>query len=164
MWTRNFSKFLALLAAIGLLAVPAMASDPVGVYGLIDRVVLEPDATHPTAIQIWGVFALSDGRRGDNYRPAERGYLYYTIDRSNERACRAEWSDLRAVAGTGQPIGFGARYGPAGRVRRPSETPVKPDPYVLGVGLVKMLDRHLGPKVQEELRRAAGRGGSDRRE
>ncbi|MBI3263830.1 MAG: hypothetical protein HYZ58_11860, partial [Acidobacteria bacterium] len=145
------------------LSVPAGASDPVGIYALIDRVVFEPDATHPAAIQIWGVFALSDGRRGDNYRSAERGYLYYTIDRSNEAACRAEWSDLRAVAGTGHPIGFGARYSSTGRVRRPSEAPAKPDRYPLGVGLVRMLDRHLGPQVHQELRRAAGRGGSDRR-
>lgn len=147
------SLVLLVIVTAALVAVPVRASDPVGIYALIDRVVLEPDAANPTAIQIWGVFALSDGKSGDNYRPPERGYLYYTVNTTNERATRAEWADFRAVAGTGQPIGFAGRYKALGRVRRAAEPPSQPEMYPLGFGLVKILAQHLGPTVERDLKR-----------
>lgn len=159
----RLGRMLAVLATIALTTVPTSgaglgaglgtpASDPVGIYALVDRVVFEPSAGTPQRIQIWGVFALADQRNGDNYQTAERGYLYYAIDAANERACRAEWSDLRAIAGTGQGVGFGRRYGTLGKVRSAGEAPGNPDIYPLGVGLVKLLNRHLGPTIDRELK------------
>lgn len=145
-------RLLMLVIAVGVLCVPVRASDFVGIYALVDRVVLEPNAENPTAVQIWGVFALAEGS-GSRYRPAERGYLYYSINPSNERATRAEWSDLRAVAGKGQAIGLAQRYKPLGRLRRAGEAPAQPDTYPLGIGLQKVIPEYLGPTVARDLQR-----------
>ncbi len=139
-----------LLAAAAFLVIPLRVSDPVGVYAVIDRVVMEPDATNPTTIQVWGTFAVTTGEhgtRGDTYQPAQRGYLYYSVNSRNARATLAEWSDLRAVAGTGQVIGFGSRFAPAGRVRRGSETASGPEEYPMGFGLVRVTKNPLGPSI-----------------
>jgi hypothetical protein len=141
---------LAVLALIS--AAPRPVSDPIGVYALIDRVVLEPNADHPSTIQIWGVFALSPRRPGNEYQPAQRGYLYYSVNRKNDHATHAEWSDLKAVAATGQPVGFGGRYEDNGRVRRAGEAATNPDTYPLGFGLVKMLNKLEGPTIERELK------------
>jgi hypothetical protein len=140
---------LAVLALIS--AAPRPVSDPIGVYAVIDRVVLEPNASNPSTIQIWGVFALSPRRPGDEYQPAQRGYLYYDVNRKNEQATYAEWADLNAVAGTGQTIGFGGRYEDNGRVRRASEAASDPDTYPLGFGLVKVKNR-FQPSVEREVK------------
>jgi hypothetical protein len=138
------------LASVVLAAVPNAVSDPVGIYAIIDRVELRPDATNPTTAVIWGVFARADGR-GDIYATAERGYLYYALNPTNERATRAEWSDFQSVAGTGQMIGFGQRYRPTGRVRRPSEVPADADVHPLGFGIARSTNNPLAPQIQREL-------------
>ena len=144
---------LATLAA-GLLiaAAPAVRSDPVGVYAVIDRVVVEPDTVNPQRVQLWGVFMLSDGQRAsDLYQTPQRGYLYYALG-VNQVASRAEWNDLRSMAGTGNPVGFGGRYERLGRVRRAGEAPAAPDVYPRSpIGLVRMLTAHLGPDIGHEL-------------
>lgn len=145
-------KTMFLAAAVALAAATAWASDPVGIYALIDRAVLEPNDRSPERIQLWGAFALADGRPGDRYQPARRGYLYYTLDPAKGEICRKEWADLRAVAGTGQAIGFGGRYSAKGRIRPASEGPQAPDTYPVGSGLVKVLSRHLGPQIERDLR------------
>jgi hypothetical protein len=145
---------LTLLTMFGLAAAPAPLSDPIGVFALVDRVVLEPNAENPTAIQIWGVFALAVPTDRNAYNPAQRGYLYYSLNSTNPRATRAEWSDMRAAAGTGQALGFGSRFEPMGRVRRASEAPASPDNYPLGFGLVKVTTGAPGARatIQQELK------------
>jgi hypothetical protein len=88
----------------------ARASDPAGVYARVDRVTLEPNEQNPERIKIWGAFALAAGK-GDSYREPECGYLYFQIVPGQERQCRAEWADFERVAGTGQCVAFGNRYG-----------------------------------------------------
>src|ERR1043165_3395435 len=51
------AKMSILLFLGAVLVLPALilkASDPVGVYAVIDKVVLEPGETSPQRIQIWG--------------------------------------------------------------------------------------------------------------
>lgn len=125
------------LATVGL---PLSASGPVGFYGIVERVVFEPDSTAPQRIQVWGVFAYANGcspRAVASGAPAEcsvasasaaaqsagvssveRGYLYFTMPtvtpglttEADVNLVKREWADLHAVAGTGQAIGFG-RWG-----------------------------------------------------
>src|SRR6266516_2740998 len=128
---------LALLTTIGLLARPIALSDPVGIEAVVDKVVIAPDTAHPSTIQIWGVFALTDGQPGDHYGPAARGYLYFSTGASNPGAVRAEWSDLQSLAGKKQVVGFGAKYRTHVRLRCPTEAPADPDTYSFGVGIVK---------------------------
>jgi hypothetical protein len=118
-------------ATLGLLMGAAPASDPIAAYLLVDRVVIVDDGVKPATIEIWGVFQFNGGTIATT-----RGYLFYTPN-ANERATRAEWADLQAIAGTKQVVGFGARGVPIGRVRRPPEAPSKPDVYPVGVGLIR---------------------------
>jgi hypothetical protein len=139
------------------------------VYGVVDRVVFEPDRAAPERVQVWGVFALADGIGVENgeitriemakYHRARRGYLYYTVNVRDEAATRADWAALEALAGTGEPVAFGAFFPPAavapaertpgamaawarsamaynGRVRRASEAPAAPDTFPLRMAKV----------------------------
>jgi len=139
---RGFIRFLSLTGLAGAIvaATPARVSDPIGIYGIIDKVVLLPDATNPTTIQLWGVFSLSDNVAGDHYKVGQRGYLYFAMDESRARVVRAEWADLQSLAGKGNPVGFGAKYSRTPpRLRCPTETPANPDPYTTNIGVVKKL-------------------------
>jgi len=119
------------------------ASDPVGVYAIVQKVIFEPNDKAPERIQIWGVFALADTVRGGNsYSKPQRGYLYYSLPKGKESTALKEWADIKAVAGTGQGIAFGTRYAPLGKVHPDSETPASPDSYsdilVNGIGVTKV--------------------------
>jgi hypothetical protein len=118
--------------------IAVYASDFTGVYAVVDKVVFEPSESAPARIQIWGAFALSDGQRGSNYKPAEKGYLYYTCESGKESICRKEWADLKSVSGTDTGVGFGYRYAPAGRIRKADEKPAAPDMYPIQAGVVKV--------------------------
>ena len=115
----------------------ALASDPVGLYALIDKVVLEPNAQSPERIQVWGVFALAKGR-GYEYEQAKRGWVYYKLNPEKPDVCRKEWADLKSVAGQEQAVGFGSRYQERGRLRKESDKPETPDVYPLGFGVTKV--------------------------
>jgi hypothetical protein len=126
------SIFLALSAAT------AWASDPIGIYGIVEEVVFEPNENAPQRIQIRGAFALADRQHGDEYLRPERGYLYYMLTPGKEDICRKEWADLKAVAGTGQGVGFGFRYDTTTRLRKATDKLDAPDPYPIGVGLTRI--------------------------
>jgi hypothetical protein len=138
---------------VGMLVVAVAsvrASDPCGVYSIIEKVVLEPNSTEPTSIQVWGVFALSDARIGGAYLPAQRGYLYYTCAKGRDTTCVNEWMDLKSLAGKEQVAGFGGRYLGTGRVRPANEPPSSPDTYPIQMGVFR-----IGPPaVISDLQRA----------
>jgi hypothetical protein len=143
----GFIRCLSLVVAAGatIAATPARLSDPIGIFGVVDKVVLLPDAANPTTIQLWGVFSLSENVGGDHYKPAQRGYLYFSMDQSRSRQVSAEWADLQKLAGKGEAVGFGAKYSRTPpRLRCPMETPANPDPYTTNVGLVKLAGRPNG--------------------
>jgi hypothetical protein len=99
----------AMVLAVAWMA-PAKASDPVGIYARVDRVSMEPNEQAPERIKVWGAFSVAAGR-GDTYLAPECGYLYFQVDPGHEKECRAEWADFKRVAGKGQIIAFGNRYG-----------------------------------------------------
>ena len=125
-------------------------SDWTGVYARVDKVVLEPNATAPERIQISGAFALANKEDRNSYDSAQRGYLYFSCKPGKEEVCRKEWADLKAVAGTGQVIGFGGRSQPRPRVRKAEDKLADPDEYPLNFGLVKVSDmRSKYPPIPE---------------
>ena len=88
--------------ALAVVATAVSASGPVGVYGIVERVVFEPNETSPERVQVWGVFAYVDGcganrppvtgppvecgvgaaraaKGASGISPAERGYLYFKL-------------------------------------------------------------------------------------
>jgi hypothetical protein len=136
-----------LLVGVTLIFTAAIlsASDPVGVYAIVTKVILEPTDKAPERIQIWGVFALADtARGGDFYTKPQHGYMYFSLPKGKESTALKEWTDFKAVAGTGQGIAFGGRYSAHGKVRQETEKPVSPDSYAPdssyanGIGVTKV--------------------------
>jgi hypothetical protein len=94
-------------------AVNLRASGPLGIYGIVEKVIFEPNEQSPERIQVWGAFAYVEGgvgAQGLTISAAKRGYLYFRLDGSADAVVRNEWADLKSVAGTGQAVGFG-RWG-----------------------------------------------------
>jgi hypothetical protein len=131
---------LGLLAAT---AFAARASDPVGIYAIVDKVVFEPTDAAPERAQVWGAFAIAKGR-GEAYEPAERGYMYFKLGPEPE-VTRKEWADLKSVAGSGQIVGLGFRHSPKGTVRKADAKPENPDAHPKGMGLTKVKARDYPP-------------------
>ena len=135
------------LLALG--ATRASASDPVGIYALVDKVVLEPNDTAPERIQIHGAFAFAKGY-GVTYDTAKRGVLYYKLGAEKKEAALKEWADFKSLAGKKQVVGFGNRYGEKGTIRKAGDKPANPDTYPIGFGLNKSRDKDY-PPVKELL-------------
>lgn len=97
-------------------AIPLVASGPLGIYGIVEKVVFEPNDQSPDRVQVWGAFAYVDGGVGQPLAvsAAKRGYMYFRLLPQAEggsdqsiKLIRNEWADLKSVAGTGQAVGFG---------------------------------------------------------
>ena len=134
--TRFAAAMFAALTGAALGTV-LQASDRTGIYARIDKVVMEPNEQAPQRIQVWGVFALAEPKDPNDYLPAARGYLYYTLPSNGQLALR-EWADLKSVAGTNQIVAFGARWSKSPtrvRVRKADERPESPDAYAMDIGL-----------------------------
>jgi len=106
----KIAKAMVVAGVLLCAAADVIASGPVGLYGIIEKVVFEPSEQAPERIQIWGAFAVVDGglaHPGVTSKPL-RGYLYFKLpDGSARAAAKTEWMDLKSIAGTGQAIGFG---------------------------------------------------------
>ena len=138
MFTRWF-----LLAAAALLfsGATALASDPVGLYAIVEKVKFEPSDDKPERIVIWGTFSVAEGDRGEKYRSPEKGYIYFALPDKKADVAQKEWTDLKSVAGKNEVVGFSTRWGEQAKVRKESEQPKNPDPYRIGVGVVRMEKR-----------------------
>jgi hypothetical protein len=138
------TKLVAAAVALVALASAARASDPVGVYALIDKVVLEPKESNAERVQIWGVFAFAAKGNPDQYTDPAYGYLYCELPGEKADQAKLEWADLWKIAGKGQCVALGNRYAKEGqpRLRPAAEKPQKPDPYPVAGGLVKLRPVH----------------------
>jgi hypothetical protein len=132
---------VVLLALFALAATAVRASDPIGVFARIDKVVLEPNESAPDRIQIFGAFCLADRKDRDSYLPPQKGYLYCKLPGEKSDVVRKEWNDLKSIAGTGDVIGFGSRHATLPKIRDAKEKPENPDAYVTGFGLIKARQR-----------------------
>src|SRR4030095_13699559 len=81
----------------------------IGIYGIIERVVVEPNEASPQRIKIWGVFSVPVPLSSFQSMPVQRGYVYCSVTPGREAAVLKEWAVLRAAAATGEGLGFG-RY------------------------------------------------------
>jgi hypothetical protein len=147
----RFAGFFMLAA----LSLNARASDFVGIYGIVDRVVLEPNADHPERVQVFGIFSVAANTNGTEYLPAQRGYLYFRLPDSWQDLALHEWDDLKSAAGTHTVIAFSGRLVgpnfPPPRVRKPDEKPSAPDVYHLGTGTTKIRPDTQYPPVRSLL-------------
>jgi hypothetical protein len=140
----------AVLAAVAAGAVGLRASDRVAVYAKVDRVILEPTADAPATVQVWGVFSIAQAGNPNDYQPAARGYLYYTLPSRGDLA-RREWADLKSIEGTGDIVAFGSRWEGVPRLRQLNDKPANPDPYTLNTGLTKVRGNNRYPPIRAVL-------------
>jgi hypothetical protein len=174
------SALIKVIVSLVLSTTIATASGPIGIYGVIERVVFEPNEVSPERVQVFGAFALVDGglQNPGAATDLHRGYLYFRLPGPNTgikpEAVRKEWADLKAVAGTGQAVGFGS-FGYIGpfqsiradrpydnlndfypHVRPPSESPSNPEQYRTQAGIVKLSEKgshaELVKKLKDSLR------------
>lgn len=156
----KITAFLAgILTVIGGAAPASPSQDPyrteyIGIYGIVEKVAFEPNEESPQRIRIWGAFTVPAPMSSFQRMPVQRGFLYFAMVPAIEAAMRKEWAEIRAVAGTGQGIGFGRYWvngdGPNGnphtalnvQVHSDSEV-AAPEPYPAGLssGVVRM-DKH----------------------
>src|SRR5262245_3945805 len=128
-------------ALVALVAAgPASASDRIGGFAVVDKVVLEPSDRSPKRVQLWGTFTLVEDADGRSYTAPARGYLYFAAPAGQEAACLKEWRDFERAASKGEVIGFGRawRLEEFNRLRKPTEKVEKPTPYPLNFGLVRI--------------------------
>jgi MYXO-CTERM domain-containing protein len=115
-----------------LTSTAASASYPAGVWILIDKA--EVDIGKNT-LTLQGVVSLHVAQ-GSYTDPAE-GTLHYTCLPANAADCAVEWPELVAAANIGECRGFGAQNQPTGTLYPPGAALGDPDPYPIGVGVVK---------------------------
>jgi hypothetical protein len=136
------------------------ASGPLGIYGVVERVVFEPNDRVPERVQVWGAFAYVErgaaarnpataaaAARGEGgHSPIVRGYLYFRLPTFGESVdtVRREWRDLASVAGTGDAVAFGT-WGYIGRFEG-----LRPD--ALGGGPPYVLERRPAGGERTDLR------------
>lgn len=130
---KNIRAALAVVV-LGGATIGLHASDRVGVYAVIDKVVFEPNAENPERMRIWGAFAVAMRNDNNLYAAVRRGYLYFSAADPRE-LMRREWNDLKALAGSRNIVAFGSRFGQSVRVRAEGEKPQAPDKYVMGIGV-----------------------------
>src|SRR2546422_10970431 len=106
---KSFSHVVALAAAL-FLGFGLKASDPVGVYAIVDRVDFEPAEGPPERVRISGSFVVatqlllpcgSSSNLSGSYSAPARGYLYFYLVQELAEVSRIEWADRSRPAGTG---------------------------------------------------------------
>src|SRR6185436_12612038 len=74
-------KRLLPIVLAALVAASALhASGPLGIYGIVEKVVFEPNEVAAERVQLWGAFAYVDGvNNTGTVSSASRGYLYFRL-------------------------------------------------------------------------------------
>jgi hypothetical protein len=134
----------------------------IGIYGIVNKVVLEPDENAPERIQIWGLFAVPVPISSGLYRAPRRGILYFSLPSDKKKIAIKEWAELKRLAGSGQILGFAEYWvpnpnDPQGNphtslvVHVHEDVPLgSPDPYPLGIGVLK-IDEHKPEDYEKKL-------------
>jgi hypothetical protein len=179
--TGTLIVFIALLL-LPSSAVRVHASGYLGIYGIVEKVVFEPNEQSPERLQVWGAFAYANGTRGKSLTASgvKVGYLYFKMAGNEDpKNTLTEWADLKSVAGTKQAVGFGSwmyfggfgELHPGGgatilersttmsgtsdlRVRPASETPSKPSVYQTNSGIVKLSETGSHAEIVKQLKAA----------
>ena len=136
---------VSILAALTVATAPVGASDPIGIYCVVQKVVFEPNDTEPTRAQIHGAFSYYNPQT-NGYTDVMKGYVYFAIPpdagaavTNQNKLITAEWMDLKGAAGTREVVGFAGRRGPCGRVRPSTEAPQNTHDYPpLNMGVVRL--------------------------
>jgi hypothetical protein len=150
----SFGVVATLLAVATRMPAP-LPSEPIGVFAILDKVVMKPNAEQPTEVELQGAFAVAEGSRGDYYRAPRRGSLRFSAGKKPEEAV-AQWRELQKHAGSGVCVALSTRYEQHAaqsplRVTPPGEPTAPPVPFGPGMGVTVMQNVHYGPVRELEL-------------
>src|SRR6266851_4702245 len=98
--------FVAMVVVFSLATAAFAKNGTIGIYAVVDQVTFEPDGPSANLVRISGLFGVPVPMSSGEYRTPQRGYLYFRISPVMEAAIRKDWSELKAIAGTGQTVGF----------------------------------------------------------
>ena len=146
--------FLVALSSLLLISPNSMVAKGAGagIYAIVDQVTFEPNDNSPNFVRISGVFVVPVPMSSGFYRRPQKGYLYFRIAPGTEQATRRDWSELRAVAGSGKVVAFGEYWvanpdDPRGNPHHSLEVTVHaegesatPEVYPISVGVMKADD------------------------
>jgi hypothetical protein len=118
---RTAKVFLVALSLLSIARFVTASVRDVQIYGIVERVVFEPNEKAPERIKVYGAFAFlytnqePVSSNAGPYAP-HKGYLYFKLppvsredsQELTQATAKREWADLKAVAGAGQAIMFGA--------------------------------------------------------
>jgi hypothetical protein len=135
----------------------------IGIYGIVDKVVFEPDESSPERIQIWGLFAIPVPISSGLYQAPQRGVLYFSIPPDRKEIVRKEWVELKRLAGSGQILGFTGYWvpNPSDPQGNPHTSLVVhvhkngllglPDAYPLGIGVLRIDKGHKPEDYERQI-------------
>jgi hypothetical protein len=135
----------------------------IGIYGIVDKVVFEPDENVPERIQIWGLFVVPIPISSGLYKAPQHGVLYFSIPSDRKEIARKEWIELRKLAGSGQILGFTQYWvpNPSDPQGNPHTSLViqvhknlplaSPDSYPLGIGVLKIDDGRKSEDYEKQI-------------
>jgi hypothetical protein len=149
-------RVVILSAAVILLLVQISVAKNgnIGIYGIVDKVVFEPDGSSPERIQIWGLFVVPVPISSGLYQAPQRGVLYFSVPPDRTEIARKEWVELERLAGSGQILGFTGYWvpNPSDPQGNPHTSLVVhvhknvalglPDAYPLGIGVLRIDGGH----------------------
>jgi hypothetical protein len=158
-------RVVMLSAAVILLLVQiSLAKNGnIGIYGIVDKVVFEPDEGSPERIQIWGLFVVPIPISSGLYKAPQRGVLYFSIPPDRKEIARKEWVELKSLAGSGQILGFTEYWvaNPSDPQGNPHTSLVVhvhkngplglPDAYPLGIGVLRIDDGHKPEDYERQI-------------
>jgi hypothetical protein len=116
-------RWLAVAVVLASLTTPSLASTRVAVYAIVDEIDFEPSSFEPDRAWISGVFVVPVPISSGMHADPQRGHLYFTVNPTDPNATRRDWELLRAVAGTGTPVGFGQYWTSCSRPGFPAAAP-----------------------------------------
>ena len=146
---------VATLLAVAAPVPATLPSDPVGVFAIVDKVVMKPDAEQPNEVELHGAFAVAEGSRGSYYRAARRGVLRFSAGKKPDEAV-TQWRELQKHAGKGVCVAFSSRWeqfvpqNPL-RVEAAGGQPGPLAPYGPAMGVSVVQNVHYGPVREIEL-------------
>ena len=135
---------LAALVTLSALGRAAHASFPAGVWGLVEKVTMEPDMMNLglTKVRIDGLFIVANQKPDfaayPGYSEPQAGYMYYKCEGKAVTICEMEWKELVAVVGSENNCrGWGDNSLPDnGSVRAGAMKPQNPDTYPIAMGVL----------------------------
>ncbi len=142
MYNARLLPAIVCLFAVVSASVTASASQPAGVWALIDSVSFEPEKGTPARIRIDGLFMVAnvapDFPAYPGYSVPKYGYMYYYCAEKQIDTCLMEWKELNSVAGSKDNCrGWGDNSLPSnGTVRSDLYPPSKPDLYPIAMGVL----------------------------